>query len=364
MSKYTTEVRFICESYANLQESEGYDKIPAIVERARPKIFDFDYPIFDENYRKTLETKILRHYYTREICCETVGLWKQMLSTKMNEIMPYFNKLYESELLSFNPFYNLDYTRDFEKTNKDSGEGSISRNLTGNNSTTTSATTVVDGEQKKTGTETTASSGTVRDTGTITDSGTTGNTRTLDTEKTTTNSGSDTENSTEAAKNTRWDIYSDTPQGALTNVQNETYLTNARKIVDDGTGTTKGKTTNYGKVISEEEDGTITDAGTSTNTRTLNTTSTLSSNETTTFNTKVENDVETTFEQDVAGVRGETETTTSTKGFDGLENYLEHMKGKNSAQSFSKMLMEFRETFMNIDMMVIENLSDLFFLLW
>ena len=32
--------------------------------------------------------------------------------------------------------------------------------------------------------------------------------------------------------------------------------------------------------------------------------------------------------------------------------------------SYAKMLKEFRETFLNIDMMVIESLSDLFFGLW
>ena len=72
MSKYTTEVRFICEHYAGLDESEGYANVEEIIERARPKVFDFDYPIFDSSYKPILETKILKHYYTREIGFETV----------------------------------------------------------------------------------------------------------------------------------------------------------------------------------------------------------------------------------------------------------------------------------------------------
>ena len=82
MSIYTTEVRFICETYAGYKESQGYDKVNEIVASAQSKIFEL-YPIFDESYRSVLNTKILRHYYTREICAETVGLWKLWLNNKM-----------------------------------------------------------------------------------------------------------------------------------------------------------------------------------------------------------------------------------------------------------------------------------------
>ena len=46
-----------------------------------------------------------------------------------------------------------------------------------------------------------------------------------------------------------------------------------------------------------------------------------------------------------------------------FENYLESVLGWNG-KSPSKLLQEFRETFLNIDMMIIEELSDLFFGLW
>ena len=112
MSKYTTEVRYICETSAGLKKSGGYNSVKDIIANSRAKIFDFDYPIFDEAYRSVLETKILKHYYTREIGQETIGLWKLKLDTKLNEIMPYYNQLYKSELLDFNPLYNFNITRD------------------------------------------------------------------------------------------------------------------------------------------------------------------------------------------------------------------------------------------------------------
>lgn len=46
------------------------------------------------------------------------------------------------------------------------------------------------------------------------------------------------------------------------------------------------------------------------------------------------------------------------------EDYLETVQGKNGGASYSKLLMEYRETFLNIDMMVIDNLEDLFMQLW
>lgn len=153
MSKYTTELRNICENYAGNIFSAGYTAIDEIVSVATPKIFDFDFPIFDETYRETLCKKIILHYYTREIGFETVGLWKLKLKTKMNEIMPYYNNLYNLRVQDKNLFNNVDITKVYTKDN--TGDGT-SRNM-----------------------------------------------------------------------------YSDTPQGSLQNVDNETYLTNASKNISN-----------------------------------------------------------------------------------------------------------------------------------
>lgn len=110
MSKYTTEVRFICENFAGLSESVGFTKVEEVIENSVDKVFAFDFPIFDESYRRVLEKKILKHFYTREIGLETVGLWQLKLDAKMNEIMPYYNKLYDSERLNINPLHTVNKT--------------------------------------------------------------------------------------------------------------------------------------------------------------------------------------------------------------------------------------------------------------
>lgn len=62
--------------------------------------FDFkmtSYPIFDENYRETLNHNILYHYYENEIGFETAPLFRLYLNQRLNEIMPKYNELYKAQ---------------------------------------------------------------------------------------------------------------------------------------------------------------------------------------------------------------------------------------------------------------------------
>lgn len=121
MSKYTTELRYIVEQGVSL----GLDK----------------YPIFDESYRAGLNDKIINHFYFREIGFETAGLFINRLNVRMNEIMPYFNQLYESELLKFDPITNFDYNEsvkdDETKTRREDVDQSHSNTVTGSATTET-----------------------------------------------------------------------------------------------------------------------------------------------------------------------------------------------------------------------------------
>lgn len=253
MSKYTTEVRFICENSAGLSESEGADNVDSILDKCWNKVFNFDFPIFDENYRQVLCRKILKHYYTREIAHETVGRWKLALNAKLNEIMPYYNQLYKSELLEFNPFYDVDLTR--------SREGSGTSNKTSNNTETNSGTSK--NVSSKSGTN---------------------NTDTLN-------------------------RFSDTPQNSMDTqgITDSVPLTTVTKVNEDNT------TTN-------ESTDTLT--------------------------------------------RNDTKTGNGTENINNTDKYVETVKGKQGTENYSSLLKKFRETFLNIDMMIIEDCSDCFFTLW
>lgn len=99
MSKYTTELRWIVEQtlddHALSHEESNWARCYKILGLD-------DYPIFDENHRQVLNNKIIRHYYTREIGAETAGRFRLFVRDTMHLIMPYYNQLYESELLSKN----------------------------------------------------------------------------------------------------------------------------------------------------------------------------------------------------------------------------------------------------------------------
>ncbi len=81
-----------------------------------------DYPIFDENHRAILNDKIIAHYYFREIGQETPSRFAFNLRRKMNEIMPYYNKLYESELIKYDPLFTTYFTSLKESEKKGQGK--------------------------------------------------------------------------------------------------------------------------------------------------------------------------------------------------------------------------------------------------
>ena len=92
--------------------------------------FDFkmnNYPIFDENYRNTLNNNILYHYYENEIGFETASLFRFYLNQKLNEIMPYYNELYKAQkkIIDENLLLN---------------NVNLTERLTGSNTTNTSST--------------------------------------------------------------------------------------------------------------------------------------------------------------------------------------------------------------------------------
>ena len=243
LSKYTTEVRFICEREAGYSESKGVNAVDDVIAKSWNKIFTGKFPIFDENYRSVLCQKILKHFYLREICSETVGIWKLWLNERMEMIMPYYNQLYKSELIEFNPMYDVDVDT--------SGDRKTTYDEKNNNTRTENLT----------------------------------------------------ENYTDNLNTTNYDLYSDTPQGALVGVESQKYLTNARKIRGEAHDNSERNNTGTQKNAGE-------------------------------------------------------------KNYKDINEYSEHVIGKHGSMTYSNMLNEFRTTFLNIDAMICEELNDLFFSLW
>lgn len=263
MAAFTTEVRTICEQFAGMVEHTGADDMEMAISQSWKQIFGENWNTHDPLYKEVLCGKILRHYWMREIGAETVGLWLHWLRTRMNEIMPYYNQLYKSALIEFNPIHDYELTHKSQRVHD------------GNTTTETEEIT--------------------------------------ETENTTDAEG--TNQNTNNSESTRQNInkFNDTPQGQLTSVLDGTYLTNA--TVDDGTGTVK-------TTVTANQTGKVIGAGTTT------------------------------------GASSGVSTVKNT------EDYTLTISGKTGGKSYSKLLTEFRETLLNIDMMIINDLSDLFMGLW
>lgn len=339
MSKYTTEVRYICETAVGLGESVEYLGVNGILEKCVSAVFNFDFPIFDESYRKPLEKKILKHFYTREIGFESVGLWKLKLDTKLNEVMPYFNQLYKSELLAFNPLFDVDYqTTHTLNRNENTKKDNTGKTITDRNVRTTSDTNV-DTSSTTTGninTETNSETNDVNNT---------------NHDHNETVNGTTTTTSESRGTNTSTEMYSETPQGSIENLESGRYLTNAKKTLGSSTTNNTGTDTENTNSTSSESSHESKDSTTESTTETT-------SSDTTTGNTS------TNFTSENSGNDTTNTSFNETNNITSTDDYIQHVVGKTSGQTYSKMLQEFRETFMNIDMMVIESLEPLFMQLW
>lgn len=68
------------------------------------------YSIFDTNYRDTLNGNIVDHFWNREIGQETGEIFEQRMRSKMNLIMPYYNEMYKSTKVEYDPLSTINLT--------------------------------------------------------------------------------------------------------------------------------------------------------------------------------------------------------------------------------------------------------------
>lgn len=216
-------------------------------------IFDFSYPFYDENKRRAFEESFIRHFYFREIGCQTVDRFVWYLKDKMYTVFPYYNELFKTAQIEYSVLDNYNITeqyersvdrtekgagfsstvgQNFDKHNTESertqnGEGSSTVNITGQN-----------GEQETTNTETDHVNKTTVD----------------ETDNTTTASERSEEHDNDVVKHLETETdgsevrkFLDTPQGLL-DLSESKYLT------------TLNHDTNHSNVDSDE---TTNDAGTS-----------------------------------------------------------------------------------------------------
>ncbi len=218
-----------------------------------------DYPIFDEDYRPTLNQKIIDHYWNQEIGMETVSMFRLAMKRRMNEIMPLYNEHYKLSKLKVDPLSTVSIK-------------SIT-NITGESNGTAESNTVADG---------------VTNSETVSD-------------------GSSENSSLSDAKSRA--VASDTPQNALS--ENGDYATSMQDSVSDsrasGQATENNRTTGEGSERS------------------------------------------TTTGNESRGERTEQASENSTDGYSGHA---------------PELIFAARQALVNVDLMIINELRDLFMLIW
>lgn len=230
------------------------------IDEGRKVLFDYDYHIFDEAYRPVFETNFIRYFYMREIGFETEGLFKFQLESWLLLNMPYFNKMFESELITFDPLVNSEMTNESTRTTD------------------------------KDGTVNTTTNGDV------------------------TSTNNQTANGTKTDDDFSRILEADTPDNRL------------QLTTQDGSGVLE-----YASKITEG-----TENNTSNTTNTVNGSNTESSN-----------------------VTGNTVT-----GVNEIEGYIQTRTGKIGAVSYSKMLMEYRESLVRVEKKMFEEMQQLFMLVY
>ena len=120
MSKYTIELRKIIE-YEGRETVENYFKDYCINNYLRPNEVE---SILNANIwsKDRLASKIVDHYYMREIGYETIGLFKHYAKIYMREIMERYLPLIYSNSINYDPLVNVDYTETFTRNITGSGE--------------------------------------------------------------------------------------------------------------------------------------------------------------------------------------------------------------------------------------------------
>jgi len=192
-------------------EADEQTKISDLATAGRSFVFDFTYNLSSEISKSDFETLFIDHFLERRIGFETFNSFKIHLRAKLREILPYYNKLFDS-MADLSIIYNDTYSETLTDTITEEAQELMDRDLTSRDVT----------------------AGTKTDTGTITHTGTDG-----------------------IVSNSKTK-FSDTPQGVLTNVDQDRYLTDYTNQSNDSTET-KNLTDTFNKSYGDNTTVTGTD---------------------------------------------------------------------------------------------------------
>lgn len=326
MSKYTTELRYPLEQRfkERYPDYEGEPDPYTVCQGGRDQLFDFYYPINADD-KERFEINFCLHYYTREIGSETLGLFKLRLMSRLNEIIPKYNQLWNqlAEMAELNIYDNINMVREYSYGQTVEDDGHLnklgSENFQHGHVITKSGNKSQEYENFKE-------------------------------EIVNEREGDDTTVTTPTGKtktgNSVTERVSDTPMSTIDNmttVQSNMYLT-AAKITDNDTTV-------------EYTDGRK-DTEVTTYDSTFTTTRTPTGKQKEVYN----NITETHSGTDTTSFTNRKDENYNMREFGGTDT--EEITGKNGGKSYAEEMEKARKLFINVDQMLIRELDKLFMQVW
>lgn len=319
MARYTLNLSEICEqvtglNFNTLTEVNPFDRIDTIANAAAPLLVSERYDLLDNGDDKNSFLRMLfEHYWEYEVCALTPSDFILRLNRKLNEIAPLFNQRYESMKMEFPVFQDINVWTD----------GQIDR--------TAHKTDVLDGEVRNSGTDRTGYG--KKESGS------------LDSQYT---------NGQRIPKSTDWDYQNDTPQNSISGITDQDYLTRYGKKTSEVDGKSVQNSSHSGTTIAgdaytidaDSYSASDADGGDFGKTKSYSG-SKQSGEDTFTHGHKAETD--NTFNSDA--------TSQDVSGT--------HQYGKNnSGKTYAQMMEEYRHAMINVFQEMIDELHELFFIIY
>ena len=217
------------------------------------ELFDFEYQFDDLKFKKQIEQSVIGYYYSYEIGTETPDEFKRRFQAKWLTFIDYYNQIYNTTLLTYNPLINYKLTEALDQLATTNNTQNSVSDSTSNGTTTQEGTDVLN---QTTSTDSTRTDNMTANTTTTSEGS--GNEKTsdypqqpiaggdfLEGEKTSTTNSSGTNNTTNTGTQTN----------AGTGTNNSTTTSNNTSVSEDSTNTTGTLTsngtnnTNYEKTI-------------------------------------------------------------------------------------------------------------------
>ena len=268
--------------------AENTVQLGFLIDRTDFELFDFEYQVDDPQFKADLEQSIIDYYYDYEIGQETPDMFKRKFKARYLRAVSYYNKLYNTTLLEYNPLINSKMSEALEQLATTSNTQDSTVNTTG---TGTTEVTGSDSHDSTITADNTRTDNTTSATVASTDDSTTSTTNSTRTDNTTSATDSTRTDNTTQTNDTN-EKTSDYPQQAIAGgdflngerdatsttqntgtVNTDTTTSNTGTVDNDSTTTSSG---------SADSDSTTTNTGTVTNSGTTTTAATGSNNSTTT----------------------------------------------------------------------------------